>query len=440
MKNTAKNQVICAILAIAIAVASLLSLSGCLYSSGEGATDAYINERGELVIGYSDGREQNLGVISTNETTVNIEAAEGDASAAAQAGLVSAVTVTANFKKTVNNSYGGMFPGFGGGGGSTTSEYSSEGSGVIYKIDRDSGSAFIVTNYHVVYDSASNSKDGISEDIEIYLYGMEYEGYAISAEYVGGSLYYDIAVLYVENCEALKNSVYNSAKVTDSDGVAVGQTAIAIGNPEGYGISASLGIVSVNSEYITMTAADEVTTVSFRVMRVDTAVNSGNSGGGLYNDRSELIGIVNAKIIDQTVENIAYAIPANVAFAVADNIIDNCFEKDNRTVMRAVLGVTLGVTESWAEMDTELGILTIREKVGVTEVSRGSIGEGIIEVGDIIKSITVGGETKQVTRRYHIIDEMLNARMGDTVTVTVERDGKEISLDIVITKDCILAY
>ena len=108
--------------------------------------------------------------------------------------------------------------------------------------------------------------------------------------------------------------------------------------------------------------------------------------------------------------------------------------------MRAVLGVTLGVTESWAEMDTELGILTIREKVGVTEVSRGSIGEGIIEVGDIIKSITVGGETKQVTRRYHIIDEMLNARMGDTVTVTVERDGKEISLDIVITKDCILAY
>lgn len=440
MKNTITKQLFSLGLALVITMTSLFSLSGCVFSSVGGATDAEINDRGELVITYSDGRQQNLGVISTNETTVNIEAAEGDASAATTAGLVSAVTVTANFKKTVNNSYGGLFPGFGVGGGSTTSEYSSEGSGVIYKIDRDSGSAFIVTNYHVVYDSSSNSKDGISEDIEVYLYGMEYESYAISAEYVGGSLYYDIAVLYVENCDALKNSVYNSATAADSDSVAVGQTAIAIGNPEGYGISASLGIVSVNSEYITMTAADEVTTVSFRVMRVDTAVNSGNSGGGLYNDRGELIGIVNAKIIDESVENIAYAIPANVALSVADNIIDNCFDKDNKTVMRAVLGVTLGVSDSRAEIDTELGILTIIETVGITEISSGSVAKGILEVGDVIKSITVGGETKEVTRRYHIIDEMLNARVGDTVTITVERDGKEMSFDIVITDDCILAY
>ena len=71
--------------------------------------------------------------------------------------------------------------------------------------------------------------------------------------------------------------------------MAVGDSAIAIGNAQGYGVSASCGIVSVDSEYITMTAADGRTSVSFRVFRVDTAVNSGNSGGGLFDGQCRLI-------------------------------------------------------------------------------------------------------------------------------------------------------
>ena len=124
--------------------------------------------------------------------------------------------------------------------------------------------------------------------------------------------------------------------VFDSEMINVGESAIAIGNPEGNGFSTSLGIVSVDSEYIEMTGADGVTNVEFRVMRIDTAVNGGNSGGGLFNSKGELIGIVNAKIQSTTVENIAYAIPSNLAAAVADNIIYHCLDTDVYKPQRAM--------------------------------------------------------------------------------------------------------
>ena len=438
MKNTFAKKILSSVLSVVMITFSILSFSSCGANNSGNIASARLNERGELVLMFSDGSEKNIGAISNEGTTINIQSGDDSVLAATTAGLVSAVSVTAYFEKTVNNSYGGFFPGFG--GGTSTSQYYSKGSGVIYDIDRENGSAFIITNYHVVYDSASNSADGISNDIEVYLYGAENEKYAISAEYVGGSLYYDIAVLYVENCPALINSVYNGVKVADPDNVAVGATAIAVGNPRGVGIAASLGIVSVASEYITMTAADGQRTVSFRVIRVDTAINSGNSGGGLYNSAGELIGIVNAKIVSSDVENIAYAIPSNIAISVAENIIDNCFGKSNRTVMRALIGVTLGPTDSVAVIDEELGIIKIKETVNVAEVAPNGVSYGKLKVGDIIKTITVGAKTVEVTRGYHLIDAMLDARVGDTVKINIIRGGKEMTVDILITDNAIATY
>ena len=419
---------------------SLFSCSGKQYTGYNGnISAAWLNDRGELVVVYSDGREQNLGAVSNQGTTINIENGGSGVASATSLGLCAAVSITAKFKRTYNNSYGGMFPGFGG-GGTTTTPYSSEGSGVIYKLDRESGSAFIITNYHVVYDNGSDSRDGISEEIEVYLYGGEEEGYAISAEYVGGSLYYDIAVLYVENCPALKNSAHNAPAVADSEDVAPGATAIAIGNPEGYGISASLGVVSVNSEYITMLAADGMSTVTFRVMRVDTAINSGNSGGGLYNERGELIGIVNAKIVDSKVENIGYAIPSNIATAVADNIIDNCFKSECKTVLRPLIGVSYAASNSMAVVDSELGTVKIKETVSVAEVDKNSASYDVLLVGDVLKSVTLGDRTVEITRRYHVIDLMLDARVGDKVSFKILRGGVEKTVEITITESDIVAY
>ena len=102
---------------------------------------------------------------------------------ATASGLRSAVSIYCTFETT----YGGTNPW---NPTPSTQTYYTTGSGVIYKLESD-GSAFIVTNYHVVYDSNSNTDNHISDKIYIYLYGLESEEYAIPATYVGGSANYE---------------------------------------------------------------------------------------------------------------------------------------------------------------------------------------------------------------------------------------------------------
>ena len=215
---------------------------------------------------------------------------------------------------------------------------------------------------------------------------------------------------------------------------------LRIGNAQGLGISSTSGVVSVDSEHITMTAADGRTEVSFRVMRVDTAINSGNSGGGLYDDEGNLIGIVNAKIVYDGVENIGYAIPSNVAVSIAENIIDYCYGTDTERVQRALLGITVSTSDSKAVYDSATGIMTIKETVSVYEVSSGSLADGILQAEDVLVSATVNGNTTEITRQYHIIDMMLDVRAGDVVTLKILRGGEEMTVSITITEGCLTAY
>ena len=206
------------------------------------------------------------------------------------------------------------------------------------------------------------------------------------------------------------------------------------------GISASLGIISVGSEYITMTAADGISTVSARVMRIDTAVNSGNSGGGLYSSEGELIGIVNAKISDTSVENIAYAIPSSVATSVADNIIDYCYGKDAKTAKRVMTGLGLVSANSRADYDEATGEITLSEVVGVYAVEEGSMADGLFELNDVIKSIAHNGKITEITMRHQVFDLMLDVKAGDTLVFTVERGGAALPIEIVITDAYMQSY
>ena len=189
-----------------------------------------------------------------------------------------------------------------------------------------------------------------------------------------------------------------------------------------------------------MTAADGWTSVSFRVFRVDTAVNSGNSGGGLYDGQGNLIGIVNAKIVDDGVENIGYAIPSNVAIAIAENIIDYCYGTQVERVQRALLGISVATSDSRAVYDGETGSVHIEEQVYVYEVTKNSLAEGLLQAGDVLLSASVNDQTTQITRQYHVIDMMLSVRVGDTVSFVILRDGQETTVDITITADCLTAY
>ena len=154
------------------------------------------------------------------------------------------------------------------------------GTGVILDIDKDAGDMYVITNCHVVYDDSSMG-NVISENVKVYLYGREQEQYAIPAEVIGASISYDIAVLRVEDSDIVKNSDAMAAVWTDKENISVGQTVYTVGNGAGDGLSATTGIVSVDSEKITVDmGSDQVDEREYRTIRTSVPIYSGNSGGG----------------------------------------------------------------------------------------------------------------------------------------------------------------
>ena len=341
----------------------------------------------------------------------------GNVEFAVNKALLSAVSVFSNFTTTVTGyrfTINGLEP------YTYEEQYSGAGSGVIYTLDKEEGDAYIITNYHVVYDANSNTENKISDDIKVYLYGMENDKSSITATYVGGSMMYDVAVLKVEDSDILKNSIAEPVEVASSDDLVVGQKALAVGNPEAMGLSATSGVVSVDSEYITMKASDGVTSATFRVMRIDTAINGGNSGGGLYNDQGRLIGIVNAKVVADGIDNISYAIPSDVVLGVVGNILDNS------KVLLFDIGATINGENSRAVLDTQLNAVKICEDVTITEIQQDSVADKMgLEEGDVVKSIYIDSTTL-IDRTYELVDELLKVRSGDTISITIERDGQKM--------------
>ena len=328
------------------------------------------------------------------------------------------------------------------------------GAGVIYQMNTTY--SYIITNYHVVYYSDCDTSNKIANKIHIFQYGTSeyaYEtgknnqsGYpqiaygdgAVEAEFIGGALNYDIAVLKVSTQDLLKYNEHATA-VTLANDYTLAETAIAIGNPETEGISVTSGIISVESEEIIMTGADDVTQCQFRVMRIDAAVNGGNSGGGLFNINGELIGIVNAKVVDSQIDNIAYALPYDNITKVADNLI-YYYEQTNEisTVKKLMLNIEVYADNSRAIYNPTTNSTTLKEDIVVNSVSlnsSSSLGTGIgymmnLQAGDKIKAISINGEVHHLTRMFELGDWLLAVRPGDKVLIIVERNNIQQTLGL----------
>ena len=341
--------------------------------------------------------------------------------------LLSCVRIVSNFEKYI------------GYGQTSLSKYKKEGSGIIYKLDRTSGDAYIITNFHVVYHKDALSANCISADIDLYLYGQEHADYKIDATFVGGSLTNDIAILKVSGSDVIKHSHALAAIVTDSDKVRVGDKVLAVGNPEGYGISLTEGSINVDMENLSILGADGKTTLNLRVMRTSAAINEGNSGGGLFDDEGNLIGVVCAKRTGDDVDNFAYAIPINLAGGIADIIIDS---KENLTGIgfyKYQLGINLEAVAMGVIVDEDTGDVIKVEKVAISSFVNNSPLAGEVAVGDVITAIIVDGYTIAVTRVHHVIDAMLSARNGSTVTLVLYRDGVGYSRNLTMTNDMLVA-
>ena len=163
------------------------------------------------------------------------------------------------------------------------------GSGVIISTD-----GYIVTNAHVI----TNSENGkLADAIKIRLNsGEDYD-----AKIIGSDSDSDIALLKIDAKKL------TAATIGNSDAIEVGEQVIAVGNPLGeLGGTVTSGIVSATNREIT------VENNKMTLIQIDAAINPGNSGGGLFNTDGELIGIVNAKTTDVTVEGLGFAIPVKM--------------------------------------------------------------------------------------------------------------------------------
>ena len=230
------------------------------------------------------------------------------------AGIVMPATleITCNITYTYTTSYSGYFNPFGGSGRTASSSFTSKATGFIINED-----GYVMTNAHVVtVEDESSYKDlkYVTRDIKFNYADSE-------ASFAGEIVAYDTALdlcilkMNITDIENLQHVTFfnltnpTSEAYHNDDAVKLyyGETAIAIGNAEGYGISITKGVVSAPVRYFN----DNGNTVM--AIQTDAAINSGNSGGPLANAYGAIIGINSFKIVSSTTsESLGYAIPSYV--------------------------------------------------------------------------------------------------------------------------------
>ena len=288
----------------------------------------------------------------------------------------------------------------------------SSGSGVIYK--KSGNTAYVVTNNHVV-----NGAKKLSVILS--------DGTNVNAEVVGTDVWTDLAVLRIS-----AENVTTTMDFADSDKIAVGETAFAIGSPLDVNLSNTVtkGIVSAVNRQIPMDVdGDGKNDWNQTVIQTDAAINPGNSGGALINNEGKLIGINESKIAKATAnvsaEGIGFGIPSNEVKLITEQL------EQSGKVIRPALGVQL-VSVNTVDSDTVKSQLNFNGKQGVVVryVENGTpAAQAGLEKYDIITKLN-GEDVKDVAAvRKYLFEK---AKIGDAVKVTYYRNGKEQTTNVVV--------
>ena len=276
-----------------------------------------------------------------------------------------------------------------------TSSSAVSGSGFIVSPD-----GYILTNYHVI-EYAYKGNYAITV--------MLHDGTRYEASIVGVEDCNDIAVLKIDA------SGLDPVTFGDSDKLSVGDDVYAVGNPLGeLEFSMTTGHVSALDRRITTDESSE----AINMFQIDAAVNSGNSGGPVYNANGEVVGIVTAKYSDTGVEGLGFAIPINDAAKIANDLITKGY-----VTGKAYMGVS--IDERYNSMYSQYYNMPIG--AFVKSVESGSCAESAgIQAGDIITrlgdvEITGYSDLKQAIKQYSAGDsaELELYRAGESRTLTV---------------------
>ena len=283
--------------------------------------------------------------------------------------------------------------------GKKSQQSQSCGSGII--VSEDDDYLYIATNNHVVADSEELTVQFDDDSV-------------VKAEIRGTDPDDDLAVVRVKKSDLGKDT-YNNIKIAtigDSDNVAVGSPAIAIGNALGYGQSVTTGIVSaLNRTVTTQDSQTGETVTNNKLIQTDAAINPGNSGGALLNENGEVIGINSVKYSSTEVEGIGYAIPMSVAKPIIESLIQNGeYTNENQ----AYLGIKGG------DVSSDMVAYGFPQGVYVSSVSAGSgAANAGLQEGDIITAI----DSTKISSMTELQSALKGYKAGDKVTLTVARQS-----------------
>jgi serine protease Do len=283
-----------------------------------------------------------------------------------------------------------------------TTQVEPQGSGIIISSD-----GYIVTNYHVIADALGNDgKVSGTSKIEVYILGNT--GKAYSANFVGGDLKTDLAVLKINK------TGLSAADLGDSSALQVGELVVAIGSPGGTDLAGSVseGIVSGLNRKVQTEGGSVI-----NLIQTDTAISPGNSGGALVNSQGQVVGINELKVVATGFEGICFSIPINSAKTIINSLIKNGF------IERPYIGIyrNADFDEAFAKANNYPAGVLVDSVVPLS----GAYYAGI-KSQDII--------TKFNGVRINNFDD-LNAekdktKVGQAVPVEVYRGGKTIKLSL----------
>ena len=273
------------------------------------------------------------------------------------------------------------------------------GSGFVITED-----GYILTNYHVI--------DGASSIKVTFVDGTEYD-----ATYIGGEEANDIAVIKID-ATGLTPVVIGS-----SSDMLVGEEVTTIGNPLGeLTFSQTSGIISALNRTVTMSDGRQM-----NMIQTDCAINSGNSGGPLFNNHGEVIGIVSAKYSSASssssstsVEGLGFAIPMDDVADMVSQLVSNGYVSGQPI---------LGVSVNRNEISQEAQAYGVPAGAEILVVTPGLCGEEAgLQAGDIVTQIN----DTTVSNGSDLINAVANYSPGDTVTLTVYRNGETLTLQVTL--------
>lgn len=339
---------------------------------------------GVLLIGGAGGSDGHSQILEGQRPTSIIDVATIDSSTQLSPAEVYAQNVasTVGITTSVTTNFFGF---------ATTAAAS--GSGFILSSD-----GYILTNYHVIESSDS---------IKVTMH----DGSGYDAQLIGYDESNDIAVLKVE-AEGLSPVVLG-----DSDNMNVGDSVLAIGNPLGeLTFSLTSGVISALDRQVTLSG-----NVTMELIQTDCAINSGNSGGALFNMYGEVIGITNAKYSSgssgASIDNIGFAIPINSVLGIVESIIEKGY------IAKPYIGVSV------MTVSQETQAYGLPEGAAVKEVSEGGPAE---EAGLQVNDIITAANGTEISTSDELVRLVSSLYEGAELKLNVYRQGAELEVTVIV--------